>query len=121
MSSFQIYHEEEDKNYTITLNLSNSVIFGDNSGGAEKSPKNKYYLTISTNMKKYDGSSFGTFLVEDLNDVAPGASAASTFTELIDGYVEYFLIEGEYGQSSSSSSSEGQSSSSSSSSSSESA
>ena len=117
MSSFQIYHEEEDKFYTITVNIVASALLGNDVGGPEKSPETKYYLTLSTSIRNPDGSAFPTYLIENLGDTAPGASAATTFTELIDGYAEYFLTQSEFGQSSSSSSSSSEGTSSSSSSS----
>jgi len=64
------------------------------------------YIKITTTIRKTDGTAFSEVVVRNLSDVPPGFSPASTFSELIGQYVDYFLTTAEYGMSSSSSSTE---------------
>lgn len=117
MAQITIFNEEENQSYTMTVLLERKSLKQDGVAVGES----QYYLLISTDMLKGDGSAFENFIVKDLTDVAPGASSpASNFSTLLDGYVDYFVDNsGTVVSSSSSSSSYGLSSSSSSSSSSE--
>ena len=105
MANIQIYSQDTNQNYTVTLNVYSTVTEGTADG------KGEYYMTISTNYQ-HQGVSFPVSVIKDLSDIAPGAGAATTFSDLVKGYISYYVdfIEDE----SSSSSSEGFSSSSSS-------
>jgi hypothetical protein len=107
MATVQIKHEEDNSTSTVTITLQSTIL-------SDQDMVRDSYLLISTNIKRVDGSGFPTYLVRDLTDVAPGAGAATTWTELVNDYIEYFVAEAEFGQSSSSSSSSSDSSSSSS-------
>ena len=100
MATIQIFNEEASANSTVTVDLKTTMLADPLEDMVVKS-----YLTISTNIKDVNGSSYPIFVIQDLSDIAPGASAATTFTELIDGYIAYFIGDAELGQSSSSSSS----------------
>ena len=100
MATIQVYHEEENKFYQVNVNVNVAILSTDSTGAIN------YYLTISTNIKKYGGVSFPIFRVQDLTDVAPGySSPAANFTELIEDYVQYIITTAELGMSSSSSTS----------------
>jgi hypothetical protein len=105
MATINVYHDETNTTYQVFAYVRDRRV-GDG---------RQYFLDISTNMVKPDGSSFDTFQVESLSDVAPDlGSPAADWTELVRGYVDYFVSQAELGQSSSSSSSSLSSSSSSS-------
>jgi len=77
-----------------------------------------HYLKISTTLRNHSGAALSQFYVKTMTDSAPGFGVSTTWTDLINDYVEYYLTQAEVNQSSSSSSSSSKSSSSSSSSSS---
>jgi hypothetical protein len=54
--------------------------------------------------KAVDGSAHPIYIIRTLSDVPTGYLPATTFTELVDDYVQYFIDQAELGQSSSSSS-----------------
>ena len=97
MATIQVYVEEQNRNYNVTVNLVNGVL-DDGTGDSI------YYLTLSTTLTYPDGTRFPTYVIQDLTDTPPGYGAAATFTELVNDYIGYFLVQGEVGQSSSSSS-----------------
>ena len=112
MASVNIYNQDEDKTYTVSFDLKNTflkdVVDGD---------QIDYYLSVSTSMKKIDGTAFPRYVVKNLGDLPPGyAGAANSFSDLCQKYITYFMDTSELIVSSSSSSSEGYTSSSSSSS-----
>lgn len=107
MANIQIYSQEANQNYTVTLNVYSTVTEGTTDG------KGEYYMTISTNYQ-HQGASFPVFVIKDLTDIAPTAPAATNFSDLVKGYLDYY-INYNIMESSSSSSSEGISESSSSS------
>ena len=99
MATVQIFHEEDGSTSTVTVSLQNGLL-------SDSLMENESYLTISTSIRKVDGTVFPTYVIRDLTDVAPGASSpAVNFTTLVNGYIEYFVSQAEFGQSSSSSSS----------------
>ena len=99
MATIQVYHQEENRYYQITVSLATAVLPTDNTGQTTN------YLTVSTNMKYPDGTAFPVFRVVDLTDVPPGYTPPDAdWTELINHYIEYFVDEAELGASSSSSS-----------------
>ena len=104
MATIQIFHEETGSTYTVSAVLRSSIL---SDGDMTRSA----YLIISTTIRQLDGSVYPKYLVKDLTDIAPGAGAATTFTELINGYIEYFVGQSQFGQSSSSSSTSSSSSS----------
>jgi len=107
MATIQVYHQEENRYYQVNVNLASAILQDAGSGRMD------YYLTISTNLKKRDGTAYPTYKVTTLADVPAGTSPApTTWTELVDDYVSYFVEQSELGQSSSSSTSSSSSSSS---------
>lgn len=122
MGIIYIYNEEDNSRLQINVELK----YGFLASELASANRSEYYLEITPNFRKANGSAFNKFVVRTLTDVAPGATTPATdFQELIDDYVDYFMTAAEMALSSSSSStsssssSEGYSSSSSSSSSSE--
>lgn len=113
MATISVYHDENNTTYTVNVALVQSFLSPEmNTGGAGLTDANlEFYLTITTTIKKVDGTGFGTFIVRSLSDVAPGAGAATSWTQLINDYVDYFLTATEMGMSSSSTSSTSSSSS----------
>lgn len=106
MGTITVFSKADNKNYSVKTELFNTVISTGTTGG------NEVYLKITTDMKKPDKTAFPEFMVRTLADVCPSCGAASNFTDLINGYVAYFIGNSEIETSSSSSSSEGNSSSS---------
>ena len=111
MATVRILHEENGSTSTVTVTLESAI-------ASDQDMVRDSYLLISTTIRKTDGTAYPKYLVRSLTDVAPGAGASSTFTDLVNDYIDYFVNDAQLGYSSSSSSSEGYSSSSSSSSSS---
>jgi len=109
MATIKILHEEDGSTSSVNVILASAIL-------SDQDMVRDSYLLISTTIKKVDGTAFPTYLVRDLTDVAPGAGASTTFTELVNDYIDYFVNEAELGQSSSSSSNSSSSSSESSSS-----
>jgi hypothetical protein len=109
MATISILHEEDGSTSTVTVVLQSTIL-------SDQDMARDAYLLISTNIKKVDGTAFPVYVIRDLTDVAPGAGAATTFTILVNDYIDYFVNEAQLGYSSSSSSSSSGSSSSSSSS-----
>jgi len=97
MANIQIFHEETGSTYNVSVVLSSSIL--SNSNMTRDS-----YLILTTTIPKLDRTSYPSYLIRDLSDTAPGAGAANDFTELVNGYIEYFVSESQLGQSSSSSS-----------------
>tara|TARA_R110000824_G_scaffold148242_3_gene317899 strand:+ start:75639 stop:75986 length:348 start_codon:yes stop_codon:yes gene_type:complete len=97
MATAKIYHDEEDKEYTVNFVLKSSLL---NDGDATS----KAYMVITTSISKLDGSSHGQIKVETLSDTPPGEGVAASWTELCREWVKYFSDEAEVGQTSSSSS-----------------
>jgi len=108
MAIVQVFHEEDNKFYTVSFTLKKGVLIAG-------SGVDVYYMVVETSMKKHDGTSFTPFLVQTLSDVPPGYSAATTFTALVQDYIAYFIAASGLGASSSSSLSSSSTSSSSSS------
>ena len=103
MPTISIYQEEDNRTYQVNVDV-NTAIF-DRVNGAPSDYQADYYLIITTNMKKaVDNSSYPTYIIRNLSDTPPGYLAATTFTELVNDYIEYFSDQSELGQSSSSSS-----------------
>jgi len=113
MATITVFHESVNKYYQINVGIFSSVVDAIHDVPSDGSVD--FYLKITTNMKKPDGSSFSEYLVRELSDVPVGYSTATTFTELVNDYIEYFIVQSEFGQSSSSSTSSTSSNSSSSS------
>lgn len=122
MGTINVYHDEDDKTYQVVATLKQGILSPELSTGGTglTDAATEIYLEITTTIKKVDGSLFPKFIVRSLNDVAPGAATnpATSWTILMNEYVEYFLTTATLGMSSSTSSSSSQSSPSSSSSSS---
>lgn len=97
MGTISIYHEENNATYSVTFDL-RSTLMSDGDATYD------YYLVVSTNIPKSDGTSFGTYTVKSLSDVPAGSTPpASTWTELCQWWIEYFMDQAELGYSSSSS------------------
>jgi hypothetical protein len=98
MATVQIFHEEDGRTSTVSINLASSIL-------SDMDMVRDTYLLVNTSIRKSDGSAFPAYLVRDLSDVAPGAGVATDWTELVNGYIDYFVSDAGLGQSSSSSSS----------------
>lgn len=108
MGTINVYHDEDDKTYQVVATLKQGLLSPEhNTGGAGLTDAaTEIYLEITTTIKKIDGSFFPKFIVRSLSDVAPGAATnpATSWTVLMNEYVEYFLETATLGMSSSSSS-----------------
>ena len=105
MATIQVFNESENRFYQVQVNLFVNTL--DLVNGSPSNADTDYYLKITTNMKKTDGTSFGEFVVRTMADVptdGPVTYTPTTFAQLVNNYVDYFLVMAEYGQSSSSSS-----------------
>ena len=105
MATIQVFNESENRFYQVQVNLFVNTL--DLVNGSPSNADTDYYLKITTNMKKTDGTSFGEFVVRNMADVptdGPVTYTPTTFAQLVNNYVDYFLVMAEYGQSSSSSS-----------------
>ena len=111
MATIQVYHEEENRFYQVSVTI-NSTVLDMVPGGSVSDAEIDYYLKITTTIRREDGTAFPQYVVRSLADAAPGYGAATTFTELVNDYVAYFIVQAGLGQSSSSSSSSSNSSSS---------
>ena len=104
MGIINIYNDENDQTYQVTVDLQHRFLAPESAGASLG--QDDYYLEIYTNIPKADSSQQLHHLVRTLNDVDPdSAPPAADFQELVVGYVEYFMTQGELGMSSSSSSS----------------
>jgi len=112
MAQITIYDQETNNNLRIIYTLNSAILDDTTTGDID------YYLTITTTIKKTDGSSFPTFRVRSLNDTPTGYPTALDFTDLCEMYYDYITVTAQMAQSSSESSSSSSSSSSNSSSSS---
>ena len=113
MAVITVLHEETGLTSNITID-----VLGANFSDNLDLSKSEAYLRVNTNIRKFDNTTFPTYFVKDGSDTAPGYPSTNNFTELVNGYIEYFVDTAGLGQSSSSSSSSTSSSSSSSTSSS---
>lgn len=106
MGTINVYFDEDNRTYQVTATLKQGLLAPEsNTGGTNLTDGDmEFYLEISTNIKKLDGGSFPKYIVRSLADVAPGAGASTTYTSLINNYVNYFITTAEMGLSSSSSS-----------------
>ena len=106
MATANIYHEENNTNYTVVFNVESGIL-DDASAGFD------YYLKITTTIKMPDGTGFGEILVRTLSDVPQdgGAATSANFTTLCNRWIQYFLTTAGFGASSSSSSTSSSSSS----------
>ncbi len=104
MAIVKIYEEESNKTYSVNFDLSKGIL-SPNVADPNSIGKEEYYLLVYTDMKKYDGSSFGKYVIKSYADVPPLYSAATSFSDLVNGWVQYFIEQTELGMSSSSSSS----------------
>ena len=110
MATISIYQVENNRTYQMTVNIASAVL--EKISGSPSDAAVDYYLTVSTTLRKSsDNSLFPTYVVRGLYDVPPGYATASSFTELVDDYIEYFITQAELGMSSSESSSSSSSSS----------
>ena len=75
MASTTIWHQEDGKNYTFTVDIGGGLL------SSTQVSTEEYYLLVSTSMKKADGTSWGKILIKDHTNVAPGNATASTWTE----------------------------------------
>ena len=99
MGQVRIYHDEDDREYTVNFDLKNSLL-ADGNGNAD------FYLVIKTSLKTVAGASFGEWRVKTLADIPPGGTIATDFNDLCNQYIDYFMAGAELAQSSSSSSSD---------------
>jgi hypothetical protein len=102
MATISIYQAEDNRYYQVSVDIATSLM--DRIYGSPSDCQTEYYLKISTTLRKPDNTAFSQYVIRTLADVPPGYSAATTFTELVDDYVEYFITYSEMGMSSSSSS-----------------
>ena len=103
MATVQIFHEEDGSTSTVSVSLSSAIL--SKIDGSPADMVRDSYLLVTTSIRRADGTAFPSYLVRDLSDTAPGSGAATDFTDLVNGYIEYFVDQAELGQSSSSSSS----------------
>jgi hypothetical protein len=102
MPTVSIYQAEDNKTYQVSVDINSSIL--DMVDGSPSNCQTDYYLKITTTLKKaIDNSSHPIYIIRTLSDVPTGYLPASTFTELVDYYVEYFINQAELGKSSSSS------------------
>ena len=107
MSTIKVFDQSSGTTRTISFNLRTGIIADDLTGSTV------YYIDISTDIPRIDGTSFPAYTVESLSDIPPGyVGDATNFSNLCGKYITYFLDQSELIESSSSS--EGYSSSSSS-------
>lgn len=83
MSQIRIYNQETDSYSNVRFDLEQSWL--------SDQQKLDCHLIISTDMKKFNGSSFGKKLVRTLNDYPPSGSVASNFSHLCEQWIEYFV------------------------------
>lgn len=112
MGTINVYHDEDDKTYQVNATLKQGLLAPDqNTGGTGRTDAaNEVYVEITTNMKKADGTSFPKFIVRSLSDCAPTVAypsfsptcPATSWTVLINDYVNYFLNAAQFAMSSSS-------------------
>lgn len=98
MGQIKIYHDEDDREYTVNFDLKSSLL-------NDTDATTDFYLVIKTTLTNVDGTSYGEWRVRTLEDVPPGGTTATDFNNLCQQYVDYFMAGAELGQSSSSSSS----------------
>ena len=85
MANITVYRQEDNQSFSVTVNCYSTVMEGTPDGVGE------YYLRISTNYT-FNGVSFPVYVVRDLTDVAPNqAPPAATFSDLIKGYLDYYI------------------------------
>jgi hypothetical protein len=97
MATLSVYSKADNRIHSVTIN----VVYGrlyDGLGEAE------YYLDISTDIRKNDGTSHGKSIIRNLSDVPPGFSTAANFKALISSWIEYFIEISDFDSSSSSTS-----------------
>lgn len=111
MGTINVYFDKDNRTYQVTAALKQGLLAPDlNTGGTNLTDGDmEFYLEISTNIKKLDGTSFPKYVVRSLADIAPpippgSAIPVTNYTDLINNYVGYFLAIAEMGMSSSSSS-----------------
>jgi hypothetical protein len=110
-TTIRIYNQADNRYYTVTVDSFGTSL---DTNGTDMSTD--YYLKITTSMRvKSTGAAFPQYVIRYLTDVPPGYAAAETFTDLINSYIDYFIVQANLGMSSSSSSSSSSNSSSSSS------
>jgi hypothetical protein len=103
MPTISIYQAEDNKTYQVSVDINTAIL--DRVNGSPSDYQADYYLKITTTMRKaVDGSAHPIYIIRTLSDVPTGYLPATTFTELVDDYVQYFIDQAELGQSSSSSS-----------------
>ena len=105
MPTLTIYDKDNNKAYSMTVNLVSTLTSTDAAATQEGQGRGEYYLTISTTLPNPDGNAFPISYIKTLADVPAGFPAASTFDELIRFYLEYFQSITIYESSSDSSSS----------------
>jgi len=111
MATIRVYHQEDNRQYQVNIDLFATVV--DRIAGDASDAETDYYLKLTTTIKQPDGTSYPAYVIRTLSDKPAAYPLRTTFTDLINDYVTYFLAASEYGQSSSSSSSSSESSSSS--------
>ena len=104
MATIQIFHEETGSTSTVTVTLNSAIM-------SDADMTRDTYLILTTTIPQAGGGSYPAYIIRTLADTAPTYPTASNFTELIDGYVEYFVDQSQLGQSSSSSETSSESSS----------
>jgi hypothetical protein len=103
MPTISVYQAEDNKTYQVSVDINTAIL--DRVNGSPSDCQADYYLKITTTMRKaVDGSAHPIYIIRTLSDVPTGYLPATTFTELVDDYVQYFIDQAELGQSSSSSS-----------------
>ena len=106
MAQVRIYNQEQNRFFNINFDLRQNIV----SDGSDVEVD--YFLVVSTNIPRPDGSRFPTYTVKDLSDIPEDVEMSSeeieNFTDLCRAYVSYFTV---YGQQVESSSSEVESSS----------
>ena len=102
MSTIQIYHEDANRFYNVNVNMFATALNTGTTGSTE------YYLKITTDMRRADGTAYPTYVIKTMTDYPTGYTPSvvpTTIAELINVYIDYYILNGITASSSTSSSS----------------
>jgi len=120
-TTIRVYNQADNRYYTVTVDATSGVLDAINGVYPNPDPDTEFYLKISTTMRiKSTNTAFPQYVVRTLNDypadtsgIIPGPyPVPTTFTELIQNFIDYYVAYSELGMSTSSSSTSSNSSSS---------
>ena len=90
MAQITIFREDQGINANINVNVRNDYTVNSEGFGT----KRRFYLEITTTLRKLDNSTFPAYYLYDLSDVPPGEmNAASDYTNLINMWLDYLVTE----------------------------